>query len=465
MAVTMVALIALALLLLLLLIRVPVALGLLVSGSVGILLIGDFRLLQSVLGRDLFSSSSRFVLIIVPLFLLMSVLAKRGTVARDAFAAASRLTRRVPGGLAVATVLGCAGFSAISGSSVATAATMGPIAIPEMERAGYRRSIAAGAVGAAGTLGVLIPPSIALVLYGIITQESIGALLLAGVVPGILTAVGYSIALVGRATITSSGMGQVPAPISGNRVTDTQEDEAHPASDSPSINDLSDGPVADDRVKISSLLRIGSLFLVVVGGIYSGLFSATEAAAVGALVTLVFYLADIRKRVDRLSEFLSSIRESASLSSSILILLVGASVFTFFIVYGGLPARFTNAVLAWEIGPLALLIFLLLAFIPLGMILDPLSMMLIAVPIAYPVITTLGFDGIWFGILVIKVVELGLITPPVGLNAFVVAGSVREVTIEEAFRGIMWFFPVDIVIIVLLVSFPQLVLWLPDTMM
>lgn len=446
-------LLAFVILLWLLSVRIPVALSLLCSGAIGLYIMQDVSFTQMVIGRNLFESSSRYVLIIIPMFLLLSVFARRGTIARDAFVAAARVTRRIPGGLAVACVIGCAGLSAISGSSVATSATMGPIAIPQMVRAGYSVKIAAGVVAIAGTLGVLIPPSIALVLYAIITGESVGQLLLAGVIPGIITAAGYSLALIGRAKLTKSGLGQ------------SEDSVSIPSGFLEDDTKVGNEMKPNGGVNLFSLLRVGVLFLVVVGGIYSGLFTATESAAVGAIITLIFFILDIRKSKNIAREIYYSFREAASTTSSIMFLLVGASIFTFLVVYSGVPAAFTSAVLGLEIPATMVLILLLLAFVPLGMILDPLSMLLIAVPLAYPPIIELGFDGVWFGILVVKLVEVGLVTPPVGLNAFVVSGSVKGVTVEDTFKGIMWLLPVEVAIIGLLIAIPELVTWLPQTML
>lgn len=447
----MIVLLAVAALLGLLASRLPVALALLAAGLLGVLLLQGSGVAASVLGRVPFDTPAKYVLIIIPMFITMGVFAKRGTVAEDGFMLAARLLRRFPGGLAIATVLGCAGFAAISGSSVATVATLGPVATREMRAHGYETSVAAGVVGAAGTLGVLIPPSIVLVIYGILTRESIGMLLIAGILPGLLSAALYGVALAVRAVRSPSVMGRSVVTVgsggSGGSGGTVEE-------------------FTQTRLPVVSLLKIIVLFLIVVGGIYSGLLSATEAASVAAAVALLFYFGDLRHQPwrSRLRELASGLGEATRLTSMAFALLIGAGVFTYFLVAARVPTSFAAWVAGLEVAPMVIVALLLLAFVPLGMFLDPLSTMLIAVPLAYPVVSTLGYDGIWFGILVVKMIEIGLITPPFGINAYVVAGSVPDVSVEQAFRGILWFLPIDIATVVLIFFVPSIVTWLPAVM-
>lgn len=445
----MIVLLAVAALLGLLASRLPVALALLAAGLLGVLLLQGSGVAASVIGRVPFDTPAKYVLIIIPMFITMGVFAKRGTVAEDGFMLAARLLRRFPGGLAIATVLGCAGFAAISGSSVATVATLGPVATREMRAHGYDTSVAAGVVGAAGTLGVLIPPSIVLVIYGILTRESIGMLLIAGILPGLLSAALYGVALAVRAVRSPSLMGRsvVTAGTGGTGGTVVEE-------------------FTQTRLPVVSLLKIIVLFLIVVGGIYSGLLSATEAASVAAAVALLFYFGDLRHQPwrSRMRELASGLGEATHLTSMAFALLIGAGVFTYFLVAARVPTSFAAWVAGLDVAPMVIVALLLLAFVPLGMFLDPLSTMLIAVPLAYPVVSTLDYDGIWFGILVVKMIEIGLITPPFGINAYVVAGSVPDVSVEQAFRGILWFLPLDIATVVLIFFVPSIVTWLPAVM-
>lgn len=433
-------LLAVAVLLGLLASRLPVALALLAAGLLGVLLLQGSGVAASVLGRVPFDTPAKYVLIIIPMFITMGIFAQRGTIAEDGFMLAARLTRRFPGGLAIATVLGCAGFAAISGSSVATVATLGPVATREMRAHGYETSVAAGVVGAAGTLGVLIPPSIVLVIYGILTGESIGMLLIAGILPGLLSAALYGIALAVRAVRAPSLMGRT-----GGTVVEE---------------------FTQARLPVVSLVKIIVLFLIVVGGIYSGLLNATEAASVAAAVALLFYFGDLRHQPwrSRLRELAGGLGDATRLTSMAFALLIGASVFTYFLVAARVPTSFATWVAGLDLAPMLIVALLLLAFVPLGMFLDPLSTMLIAVPLAYPVVSELGYDGIWFGILVVKMIEIGLITPPFGINAYVVAGSVPDVSVEQAFRGVLWFLPIDIATVVLIFFVPSIVTWLPAVM-
>jgi C4-dicarboxylate transporter DctM subunit len=453
--ITTMVIIAVVVLLLLISIRVPVAFALLAAGMLGLIMMRNSGYAFTTTVRTAYSIPGRYILIVIPLFIAMGIFAKHGSLAINGFAIASRVMRRIPGGLALATVATCAAFAAVSGSSVATVATIGPLAIREMRRYGYSPAFAAGVVGASGTLGVLIPPSVVLVLYGVVTGESIGRLLIAGIIPGILSAIVYAVAIVARGTLRPELVGAIK-----------RSEELDELPDDPSrLRSLADTPVITPGLIISSSARVLTLFLIVVGGIYSGIVTATESAALGASAAFLFFIYDVLKdRRPFFRTFWSTIVETVNLSSMAFLLLIGAGVFTFFLVLAQVPASITNSIISLNVpGPVVILL-LLLIFIPLGMVLDPLSMMLVGVPLAYPVVTGLGYDGIWFGILVVKLIEVGLVTPPFGMNAFVVAGSSDDVTLEETFRGVLWFVPVDLLTVVLLFLFPSIVLWLPNLM-
>ena len=442
--------VALGLLLLLLAAKLPVAFALLATGVAGIVLLDGLSAANSTLARLPYQIPSRYVLVIIPFFIAMGLFAKHGTLAVDAFTLASRLTRRIPGGLAIATVTACAGFAAVSGSSVATIAALGSTAIREMRRHGYDLTLAAGVVGASGTLGVLIPPSIALVLYGIVTNVSIGHLLIGGVLPGILTALVYALGIAAACWLRPTLSGAV-------RASATDEPLAEP--DPAAANDLG--------VKWTAMLRIALLFGTVVGGIYSGILTSTEAGAIGAVTALVMLVYDSFRRGslrEAWTDTSESIMETVSLTSMTFMLLIGSAVFTYFLVSAGIPSAFTAWVLEQPAAPMVVVALLLLAFVPLGMFLDPISMLLIGVPLAFPVITQLGFDGVWFGILVVKMMEIGLITPPFGLNAYIVSGVADDISVERAFAGVLWFLPLDVVVILLIFFIPEIVTWLPAQM-
>jgi C4-dicarboxylate transporter, DctM subunit len=403
-----------------------------------------FALAEITLTRRSYEATGRYVLVVIPFFLAMGVLVKEGGLAEDLFTIGQRLFRRIPGGLAVATIFACSAFSAICGSSVATVASIGRIAIKEMRALGYQVSIAAGAVGASGTLGVMIPPSIVLVLYGIVTGESIGRLLIAGIVPGVISAVLYSAAVIVRAYLR-------PAVFAANapRTRPTTEPAPAPA-----------------RLPYRSLAETAILVTIVMGGIYTGLATVVEAASLGAGAALVILLLRRSGGVSRFRRLRTSFLETTRLNAMIFLLLVGSGIFSYMLVSAGIPRDVAGYVGSIDLAPALLVIALLLLLIPLGMFLDPISMLLIAVPLTYPIaVTGLGFDGIWYGILVVKMTELALITPPLGLNAFVIAGVSEDVSVEDAFAGSLWYVPIDVGVIALLFAFPGIVLWLPNLML
>lgn len=438
--------------------RVPVAIGLLASGALGLVLLKGFAFAEGTLGRLPYQTPARYVLVVIPLFIAMGVFAKHGSLAEDAFAAVKPLLRKVPGGLGIATIASCAGFGAISGSSVATVASVGPIAVREMKSEGYQTSFAAGIVGAAGTLGVMIPPSIALVLYGIITGESIGLLLIAGIVPGLVTALVYSAAIVAR-VLTNPAVGGRP-PRGMAHVAAAERESSGTGTGTGGTTTAPAPRLGLGR--LLSLSRIVLLFLVVMGGIYLGVMTPSEAAAMGAALALLFLMYDAwRARGGFWRTVSTAFGEAISLTSMVFALLIGAAIFTLFIVTAGVPATFTAWAVELALPAWVVVAVLLLAFVPLGMFLDPISMLLIGVPLTYPVVTALGYDGIWYGILIVKMVELALITPPVGLNPYVVAGSCEGVTVSEAFRGASWFFGLELLTIAIFFAFPGMITWLP----
>jgi C4-dicarboxylate transporter, DctM subunit len=337
---------------------------------------------------------------------------------------------------------------------VATVAAIGPTAIREMRRYGYATEVAAGVVGASGTLGVLIPPSIALVLYAIISGESIGKMLIAGIVPGILSAVIYAGVIYLRARRRPELFGLALA------AADRAQARAVPTTGTTS---LAGGPRIGIGRALSTLLRFAAIFAAVIGGMYAGIFTVTEAAAVGAAISIVYFVNDaLAARQNLWTAFKGAILETVSLSSMTFALLLGGAVLTYFLVMAQFPVQVTRWVIAQDLPPALIVAAILLMFVPLGMFLDPISMLLIGIPLTYPIVTGLGYDGIWYGIMVVKLIEVGLVTPPFGLNAFVVSGAMRDVSVEQAFRGILWFLPVDLLTIALFFAFPGVILWLPN---
>ena len=464
---------------------VPVAFALAVAGALGIFVFSGSDIASSTLANLPYRSTANAALVIIPMFVLMGILAEKARIAEDVFLIGHRLLKRFPGGLALASLFACAAFGAVSGSSVATAATIGRMSIGQMQKYGYSTAFAAGVVAAGGTLSFLIPPSIVLVLYALLTGESVGAMLTAGIIPGMLSVLVFAILIISRAKLNPTLVGGMPraaralaetsvktvttsASVSATTGAIRKSGSAAGAVGGDFVEDEVDQEFADmaeKRKGYAGALKIALLFTVVIGGIYFGILTATESAAIGAVLALIMLLAD-GFRVGRktlLVNIKESLSEAASLSSFIFAILIGASIFTYFLVSAGVPSGFTKWILSMDPPPALVVLLLLVLMIPLGMFLDSLSVLLIVVPLAYPVVTALGYDGVWFGILMVKMVELGLITPPVGMNAFVLAGT-KGVTLEDAFRGIFWFIPTEIVIVLILFSFPDLVTWLPSLM-
>jgi TRAP-type C4-dicarboxylate transport system permease large subunit len=467
----------------LLVVRVPIALALFTAGAVGLVLVEGPARAGSSLARLPYQTVARFTLIIIPLFILMGILAKNGRMASDAYRLASSAFRWMPGGLAIASIAACAGFAAVSGSSIATVASVGRTSVTEMVKAGYDRRFAAGVIGSAGTLGVLIPPSAIIVFYALIAGESVGGMLVAGIVPGILSGLLYCVFIIVRVRMKPSLVGigadgarlELPTdtPPAASPRSDTATRPTRETAMAAIAREATIPPVESAAEPIESTAspwigstQIAVLFIIVIGGIYSGVFTPVESAAVAAFVATAIVLTDgihrlggVRQAVTRVSSALS---ETVSVTAMMFLLLVGGTVFTNSFLLAGVPQSLGSWVIGLTIPPSAVLILMLLLFIPLGMILDPLSIMLIAVPLFHPVATSLGFDGLWFGILIVKMIELSLITPPVGINVFVVAGVCPEVDVADAFRGIAPFALVDLMTVALLVAFPAIVTFLPS---
>ncbi len=454
MSMTVLVLIGILVLVVLLASGIPVALALASAGVIGIILSSGADVANSSQGALPYEAVAVVSLVVIPMFVLMGTLAEKARVAEDVYGLASRLMRGLPGGLGLATVAACATFGAVSGSSVAAAATFGRVSIREMLRHGYSAPFAAGLVAISGTLSVMIPPSIVLVVYGIITGESIGKLLIAGIVPGILSAV---MLMIGVLVLVRFG----PA---DTRMTRTRTTELQRVQG----NNGEVGATSHATVTTRGWAGLGKvvvLFAIVVGGIYGGFLTASEAAGVGAAAALVMLLADVfRYGVKSVTKrVIEALTETAATSSFIFAILIGATIFTYFLVSIGVPDAFAAWTVSLPVPGLVIVAVLLLALIPLGMFLDPMSILLIVVPLAYPVVTSLGFNGIWFGILMVQFIEIGLVTPPVGLNVFVVANT-PGVGLGPAFKGVFYLLPFEILTVIIVFSFPDMVTWLPNLM-
>ncbi|WP_404383145.1 TRAP transporter large permease [Caenispirillum salinarum] len=410
----------------------PVAVAMAVVGVAGFWWLNGWTGAAFILGSSPFEAIFPYSLSVVPLFVMMGVFAARAGLSRSLFEMVNSFLGHIRGGLAVTAVGACAIFGAICGSSLATVATMGRVAIPEMNRHGYDGSLSSASIAAGGTLGVLIPPSILLVIYGILTQTSIGQLFIGAIIPGVIGAVLYGLAIIFRVKF---------AP------------ELAPPT-----------PRATWRQRIASVRRIWGvalLFALVIGGIYVGWFSPTEAAAVGAVGA--FVLAVISRELTRKSLW-DAVRETAALTGMIFFILIGASLFNYFLETTGLPAALISGIEASGLSPTAVLILIMLFYVILGCFMDAMSMILLTVPFLAPVALSLGFDMVWFGILVVTVAEIGLITPPIGMNLFVVQATQPGLTQRMVVRGILPFILADVVRLVILASIPALALWLPSQM-
>lgn len=416
----------------LILLRIPVGIAMALTGIGGFYWLNGWSGAAFVLGAAPFEAVFPYNLSVVPLFVLMGAFAAQAGLSRSLYTAVNAFTGHVRGGLAMATVGACALFGAICGSSLATSATMSKVALPEMRRHGYDDSLATASIAAGGTLGVLIPPSILLVLYGLLTETSIGQLFVAGLIPGLLATLLYMAAVWVRV-------------------------RRHPEL----------GPAAarhDWRERLVVVGRVWSvlvLFLVVIGGMYTGWFSPTEAAAVGA--TGAFFLALSTRSMTRRA-FLDSIWQTAEVTGMIFLILIGAALFNYFIETSGLPSFLVGVIENAGLSLAVTLLIIVAFYIALGCVMDALSMVLLTIPFVFPVVSALGVDPVWFGVIVVCVAEIGLITPPVGMNLFIIQGAAGDVRQSTIIRGIVPFLVADLVRIALLFMFPALVLWLPGKM-
>ncbi|MBR9651411.1 TRAP transporter large permease [Thalassovita aquimarina] len=408
---------------------VPVAVAMAIAGIIGAIYLGDWGGISFILGSTPYDSVFPYSFSVIPLFVAMGVFAAHAGLSRALFTAINSFVGHRRGGLAVTTIGACAMFGAICGSSLATVATIGRVALPEMKRHGYAPSLSTATVAAGGTLGVLIPPSILLVIYGLLTQSSVGKLFVAALIPGILGAVFYGLAILGRVSLKPDLAPTTP------RLSARERIEA-----------------------LKTTWPVVLLFVVVIGGIFTGLFSPTEAAAVGAVgaFALALFSGELNRQVLR-----SAVFEIAGLSGMIFFILIGASLFNFFLESTGLPQMLIGLIEQAGVTPLVVMLMILVFYIILGCFMDSLSVVLMTVPILAPVALDLGFDLVWFGIIVVTVAEIGLITPPVGMNLFVVQAASQGVPQSTVVRGIFPFILADILRLAVLVAFPALVLWLP----
>jgi tripartite ATP-independent transporter DctM subunit len=423
---------ALALMFVLLLASVPIGFSMAIGGLFGMSLIIGFWPALGLFATTAYESTVNYSLSIIPLFILMGSIASRSGLSRELYKAFDTWIGSFRGGLALATIGACGAFAAICGSSLATAATMSKVALPEMRRFHYAESLATGSVAAGGVLGILIPPSVILVLYGILTETSIGSLFIAGFIPGILTIIGFMIAI----SIVTRIWPEISRP--GEKSTFGQKLEA-----------------------LGHTWGVLLLFALVIGGIYFGVFTPTEAAGVGAVGA--FVISGLRRRLT-FQSVKEALLETVTTTSMIFVVLIGAITVNNLLIFSGLAAALSSFVNGLDVSPLAVIAIILAIYLVMGCIFDSLAMILLTIPIFFPIVETLGFDPVWFGILVVMVVELGLITPPIGMNVFVIKGMVPEVPLNTIYAGVLPFCVAQILLIVLIALFPPLATWLPSTM-
>jgi C4-dicarboxylate transporter, DctM subunit len=416
----------------LMLLRVPVGMAMGLVGVTGFGYLTGGAPALKIIGHTTMRSVTDWNFAVVPLFLLMGSFATNSGMSRELFRAANAFMGHMRGGLGIATIAACGGFAAICGSSVATAATFSRVAYPEMRRYGYPQSFSTGVIAAGGTLGVMIPPSTVLAIYGIITEQDIGKLFMAGVVPGIIAILMYMATIL---LIVRARPGYLPA---GKPASWGERWEA-------------------TRGVWATIV----LFLFVIGGIYGGLFTPTEAAGMGAAGA--FILGVIRRRLTG-SEILRSLLEATRTTAAVFTVLIGAILFGYFLTITQVPQKVTMFLTGLGIGSYGVLVLIMIMYLVLGTLMDALGMIILTVPIVFPVIKELGFDPIWFGVIIVMVAELGLIHPPVGMNIFVIKSVVEDVKISTIFYGVLPFIFTDILRLVILITFPILALWLPSHM-
>jgi tripartite ATP-independent transporter DctM subunit len=425
-------LICLGLVLLLAFLRVPLGIALLTVAIGGITAINSFGVAATLLPMTLTEAAFSYELAVVPLFILMGNVLSRTGISADLFRAANAFLGSVRGGLALATMVTCAGFSAVCGSSFATAATMSKVAYPSMQKYGYSDRLATATIAAGGTLGILIPPSIILMIYGILTQQNIGELFIAGVLPGLLGLAMYMGVIYVIAVIKPE---HAPR---GERVS-----------------------AAERWASLAGVWPFVALFLLIIGGLYMGWFTATEAGGIGAGMALLIALAQRRMGWSR---FLEVMKETAMTSVMLYVVLFGAMMFAQFISFSGLADELLSLINESGLSKLGILLAILAVFLLLGCVMDAMAIILIFVPLFLPTLVAQGYDLVWFGIIVVVLTEIGLITPPVGMNVFVLKANLPKVPVGTIFRGLLPFVGVDVLRLVLLVAFPSISLVLVQWM-
>lgn len=410
--------------------RIPVGFVMAIVGVLGFGILVSWDAAFLLTARDFFSIFGSYNLTVIPLFVFMGQLAHHSGISGRLFNAANKFMGHLPGGLAIATVGACAGFSAICGSTSATAATMASVALPEMKKYNYDPALATGVVAAGGSLGILIPPSTIFIVYGIMTEQSIGKLFMAGVLPGILLAVLFIVTIIIWTKLR------------------------------PEMVTLA--PKSSWKEKIASLsgvIETLTLFVLVMGGLFVGIFTPTEAAAIGAFGTLTIALIN---RNLAWKGFLQSLYETTRISCMIMVIVAGATVFGHFLAVTGIPTNIGEWAAGLQVPHQVVMAIIILIYLVMGCLMDSLAMIMLTIPIFFPVVMSLGFDPVWFGVIIVLVTEMGVVTPPVGINVYVVGGVARDVPLHIIFRGTAHLLLAQLVTALLLILFPGIALYLPS---
>jgi len=426
----LVAVIGFVALFVLMLLRVPVGMAMGLVGVCGYSYIAGSGPALKLIGQTSMRTVTDYTFGVIPMFMLMGAFVSVSGVSRELFRAANAFIGHLRGGLGMATVIACGGFAAICGSSVATAATFSSVAYPEMRRFGYPQSFSTGVIAAGGTLGAMLPPSTVLAVYAILTQQDIGKLFMAGILPGMLAMAMYVLTITVIVRVKPDWLPRGAATTWGQRF-DGLKDVWAP------------------------LL----LFVFVIGGLYGGFFTPTEAGGVGA--TGAFLLGVVRGQLDR-AKILEALLSATRTAAAVFTVLIGALIFGYFLTITQTPQKLTGFLTQLGLGPYGVLALIMLMYLVLGCLMDAMAMIILTVPIIFPVIVQLGFDPIWFGVIIVMTVELGLIHPPVGMNVFVIKSVVKDVTLSTIFKGVMPFIVTDILRLIILIAFPIIALWLPS---
>ncbi len=411
----------------------PVAFALGISGSVGLYMLGGLDLVLGILQNTPYDNVSVFLFTTIPMFILMAELMTASKITDDIFYASNKWLGHFPGGLAIATVFAGAGLGAVSGSSTASAATLASSAVPEMKKYGYKTHFSMGVASISGTLAIMIPPSITLILYGILTDTGVGELLIAGIIPGIITALGYVVTILFWVKM---------------------KPDVAPKS-------IKKAPIKERVSSLKPIWPMLILMTVVIGGIYSGFVTATEAGALGAFAT--FAVALLMKRL-KVKSTQNAFTRALKSTAMIMMIIFMAMIFSYFLTMTQVTQHLIQFVEVSGVSRWVVLAIVVLLYLVLGIFMDQAAILILTLPFTFPLITSLGFDPIWFGIIVTKTAEIGLVTPPVGLNVFVASGAAGE-DVSEGFRGVTRFVIIDLILLVILILLPVLSTWLPKLMM